>query len=154
MVVLSQVPVCIVVLCCSGCPHVPGPRPHWALQRSALGVSGQDKAKAQLSYQRCTCNLENSSLPAVSFGRKYMKKRTRQWKNSERIKQGQIRGYLYIGKYPPPPSGGGGGYQLMSFGGKIWKGEEKKGENVNEKGRKSNEKERKRKQKEKGEVKG
>jgi hypothetical protein len=28
----------------------------------------------------------------------------------------------------------------MSFGGKIWKGEEKKGENVKEKGRKQKEK--------------
>jgi hypothetical protein len=30
---------------------------------------------------------------------------------------------LYIGKYPPP---WGGKYQPMSFGGKIWKGGEKK----------------------------
>ncbi len=43
----------------------------------------------------------------------------------------------------------GGEYQPMSFGGKIWKGEEKKSENVKEKGRKRKEKGRKGKENEK-----
>ncbi len=37
--------------------------------------------------------------------------------------------------------GGGGGFQPISFEGKIWKGEEKMGENVKEKGRKGKENE-------------
>jgi hypothetical protein len=40
-------------------------------------------------------------------------------------------------------------YQPMSFGGKIWKGEEKKGETVKEKGRKGKEKRGKGKENEK-----
>ncbi len=47
----------------------------------------------------------------------------------------------YIGKYLP--LGGGKKYQPMSFAGKIWKGEEKKGENLTEKDRKGKEKWRK-----------
>jgi hypothetical protein len=47
-----------------------------------------------------------------------------------------LRG-LYIGKYRPRA----GDYQLMSLGGKILEGEEKKGENVKEKGRMGKEKE-------------
>ncbi len=45
-------------------------------------------------------------------------------------------------KIPPLPLGGGE-YQPMSFGGKILKSKEKKGENVKEKGRKGKEKGRK-----------
>jgi hypothetical protein len=41
----------------------------------------------------------------------------------------------------PPPLRGGKKYQPMSFGGKIWKGKEKKGENVKEKDRKGKENE-------------
>ncbi len=44
--------------------------------------------------------------------------------------------------------------QPMSFGEKIWKEEEKKGENVKEKGRKGEEKGIKGKENEKGEEKG
>ncbi len=64
-----------------------------------------------------------------------------------------------MGKIPSPP--GGGEYQLTSFGEKILKDKEKKGENVKEKGRKGKEKGRKGKEKgrkgkkmRKGEVKG
>jgi hypothetical protein len=46
--------------------------------------------------------------------------------------------------------GGGGEYQPMSFGGKIWKGEEMKGENVKEKGKKGKEKGRKGKNEKRG----
>ncbi len=42
---------------------------------------------------------------------------------------------VYILENTPPPQGGEK-YQTMSFGGKIWKGQEKKAENVEEKGRK------------------
>jgi hypothetical protein len=60
--------------------------------------------------------------------------------------------FLYQGsiywKIRPPP-GGGNKYQPMSFGKKIWKGEEKKVENVKEKGRKGKEKWRKGKENEK-----
>jgi hypothetical protein len=44
---------------------------------------------------------------------------------------------------------GEGKYQPLSLGGKIWKGEEKKVENVKEKGRKGKEKGRKGKENEK-----
>jgi hypothetical protein len=49
---------------------------------------------------------------------------------------GKGRG-LYIGKISSPR---GGEYLPMSFGEKIWKDKEKKGENVKEKGRKEKEK--------------
>jgi hypothetical protein len=42
----------------------------------------------------------------------------------------------YIGKYNPPPPK----YQQMSFRGKIWKGEEKRGENIRQKEKKEKEK--------------
>jgi hypothetical protein len=52
---------------------------------------------------------------------------------------------VYIFENTPP----GGEFQPMSFGGKILKGEEKKGENVREKGRKGKEQGRKGKENEK-----
>ncbi len=54
----------------------------------------------------------------------------------------------------PPPPGEGEKYQPMSFGGKILKGEGKKGDNVNEKGRKVKEKGKRVKKMRNGEVKG
>jgi hypothetical protein len=51
---------------------------------------------------------------------------------------------LYIGKYHPR----GGEYQPMSFGGKIWKSKEKKGENVKEKEERGKKKEESGKKKE------
>jgi hypothetical protein len=47
------------------------------------------------------------------------------------VKLGFCQG-LHIGKYPSPL----GGYQLMSFGGKIWKGVREKEEKVKEAERK------------------
>jgi hypothetical protein len=55
-----------------------------------------------------------------------------------------------LGKHPPPKQK----YQLLSFRGKMWNGERKRGENVREKGRKGKEKGRKGKKKRKSEVKG
>jgi hypothetical protein len=53
---------------------------------------------------------------------------------------------------PPPP--GGGRKTDSHFGGKIWKGKDKKGENKQENGRKGKEKGRKGNKLRKGEVKG
>jgi hypothetical protein len=52
------------------------------------------------------------------------------------------------------PLPGGGNIGRCHLGEKIWKGKEKKGENVKEKGRKRKEKKRKGKENEKREVKG
>ncbi len=58
--------------------------------------------------------------------------------NVKNMKKGKIwkknrsGAYILENTHPPP----GGKYQPMSFGEKLWKGEEKKGENVKEKGRK------------------
>ncbi len=70
-------------------------------------------------------------FPCKSFGEKNLCR----WKISSIP---TCRG-LYIGKYPPPP-GGGGNISRCHLGEKIWKGEEKKGENIKEKGRKGKEK--------------
>jgi hypothetical protein len=57
---------------------------------------------------------------------------------------------LYFGKYPP----GGGNIGRCHLGEKIWKDEEKKGENVKEKGRKREKMKERGKKMRKGEVKG
>jgi hypothetical protein len=49
------------------------------------------------------------------------------WSCTELLNRG-----LYIGKYPPPQ---GGDISRCHLGGKICKGEEKRGENVKEKGK-------------------
>jgi hypothetical protein len=53
------------------------------------------------------------------------------------------RGHTYITKYLP----GVKRNQPMLFGGKIWKGDEKKGENARQNGRKGKEKGRRKKKK-------
>ncbi len=64
------------------------------------------------------------------------------------IYTGKMQGSIFW-KIPAPPPGGGGNIGQSHLGEKIWKGKEKKGENVKEKGRKRKEKERTGKENEK-----
>jgi hypothetical protein len=64
------------------------------------------------------------------------KKDSKQTKVGGKYSRQTSRG-LYIGKYHLPPWGGGISADVI--GEKIWKGEEKKEENVKEKGRKGKE---------------